>query len=121
MDAELEWIQSQIADFGTRDGSFRYPEEFRQRAARWATRQRRGGQTQAAIQRQVDVPWVTIQRWMQTLTEQAETESTSLVPVQIDRLSSSATADGMVLTSPDGWRLEGLTVDQAVEVLGRLR
>jgi hypothetical protein len=39
---------------------------------------------------------------MQTLTDQAEIESTSLVPVQIDRLSSSATADGLVLTSPDG-------------------
>jgi len=29
MDAELEWIQSQIADFGTRDGGFRYPAEIR--------------------------------------------------------------------------------------------
>ena len=56
MDADFEWIQSQIADFGTRDGSFRYPEESRQRAARWAKRQRRDGQTRAAIQRQVDVP-----------------------------------------------------------------
>ena len=85
-------------------------------AARWAKLQRRNGQTQTAIGRQVDVPWVTIQRWMQTLNEQAETESTSLVPVQIDRLSSSTTADGLVLTSPDGWRLEG--ADAASSNLG---
>ena len=103
MDAELEWIQSQIADFGTRDGGFRYPEEFRQRAARWATRQRRDGQTQAAIGRQVDVPWVTIQRWMQALDEHEQAETRSLVPVQLDGLSQSTGAEDIVVTSPDGW------------------
>lgn len=43
MDTELKWIQSQIDGFGTREESFRHPEELYQRAARWATGQRRDG------------------------------------------------------------------------------
>lgn len=122
MDRQLEWIQRQIASFGERGRTFRYPEEFQDRMVAWAHAQRDQGTTQAEISRQVDVPWETIRRWTDRRADQAEqTESTSLVPVQIAGAAPVSADKGLVLVSPDGWRLEGLDAEQAVEVFGRLR
>ena len=122
MDRQLEWIQRQIASFGERGRTFRYPEAFQDRVVAWAHAQREQGTTQAEISRQVDVPWETIRRWSDLRADQgSQTESTSLVPVQIAGVAQPQAGMGLVLVSPDGWRLEGLDTEQAVEVFGRLR
>ena len=127
MDHDLRWIRGQIAGFGERGPGFRYPEEFRRRVARYAER-RLQVTTTGTVAREVGIPWVTIRRWRARADDQAtwqvERTPSSMVPVHVSDVVQATMMDtaseGLTVVTPKGWRIEGLTVDQACEVLGRL-
>ncbi len=101
----------------------RYPEEFRQDAVRLVDRLRKAGWTQKRISSEIDVPWVTLRRWRSKRSTTARSEtSESFRPVAIveEPTAPEAETEGVALVSPSGWRIEGLTVTQAVEAARRL-
>ena len=127
MDHDLRWIREQLAGFGERDAGFRYPEEFRRRVARYAER-RLGQTTTTGISREVGIPWVTIRRWQGRLKSTAERrrpEATSrpMVPVHVTEATGQGSLDktkAIRVTTPQGWKIEGLSVDEVCRVVERL-
>jgi transposase-like protein len=101
----------------------RYPEEFRQDAVRLVDRLRKAGWTQNRISREMEVPWVTLRRWRSKQSSTATTEvPESFRPVAIveEPAAPETENEGVALVSPSGWRIEGLTVTEAVEAARRL-
>jgi transposase-like protein len=102
----------------------RYPEEFRQDAVRLVDRLRKAGWTQKRISSEMEVPWVTLRRWRSKRSSTSETSeaSESFRPVAIveDSAAPETEPEGVALVSPSGWRIEGLTVTEAVEAARRL-
>jgi transposase-like protein len=99
----------------------RYPEEFRQDAVRLVDRLRKAGWTQKRISSEIEVPWVTLRRWRSKRSTTATSEtSESFRPVAIVEEPAAPEAEGVALVSPSGWRIEGLTVTQAVEAARKL-
>ena len=88
-----------------------YPEPLRERAARWARQQLAAGATTAAVAASLGIGRDTLRRWT------SPPPTTALVPVEI----VDAPAVGEVsVVSPNGFRISGLTVDEAIAVLRRL-
>jgi transposase-like protein len=104
----------------------RYPEEFRQDAVRLVDRLRKAGWTQKRISSEIEVPWVTLRRWRSKRSSTATSETSgaaeSFRPVAIveEPAAPETETEGVALVSPSGWRIEGLTVTQAVEAARRL-
>ena len=125
MDDDLRWIQQRLEEFGERGPGFRYPEAFRRRVARYADRWL-GRVSASALARKIGIPWVTIRRWHRRLdtTDQTESRSTPtpMVPVTVTEAKSiteTPSSDSVSVVTPDGWRVEGLSVDEACQVLRR--
>lgn len=124
MDHELRWIQEELAGFGERSSQFRYPDRFRRRVAQYAGR-REAQVTCGQIAREVGVPWVTIRRWQQIFKKTEElpavTRPQAMVPVHVTAVQQTTTSRrSSSVTSPCGWRIEGLDVDEICTVLERL-
>jgi hypothetical protein len=101
----------------------RYPVSFREKVAKYTRAALDGGERKAWIERSLGIPWVTLERWLE---RHAAPAPTALVPVRmpqppeplrVQRVSATA---GLRVTSPSGYRLEGLALDDAVEVMRRL-
>lgn len=87
-----------------------YPEPLRERATRWARRQLAAGATTAAVTASLGIGRDTLRRWLAPA-------STALIPVEV--VDAPAAAEVSVV-SPSGFRITGLTLDDAITVLRRL-
>lgn len=94
--------------------SMRYPSAFKEDAIDLVVELRERGWTQQAISKAMEIPWATLRRWVEA-SEQSEELRGGFRPVTV-----VDTADRPALVSPSGWRLEGLTVMELVEVARRL-
>lgn len=100
--------------------SLRYSETFRAKAVELVGRLKVDGWTQRRISQELEISWQTLGRWCrQAESDGTEAGSESFRPVEIVA-DSSGSADGIALVSPSGWRIEGLTVAEAVEAARRL-
>jgi DNA-binding transcriptional regulator LsrR (DeoR family) len=88
-----------------------YPERLRERATRWARQQLAAGATAGAVATSLGIGRDTLRRWMATAA------TTALVPVEIVDEPSAAQ---VTVVSPNGFRISGLTLDDAIVVLRRL-
>lgn len=88
-----------------------YPEPLRERATRWARQQLVAGASIAAAAASLGIGRDTLRRWT------ARATTTALVPVEI--VDGQRAAEVSVV-SPGGFRISGLTLDDAIEVLRRL-
>lgn len=89
-------------------------------AAAYAQAQRRKGSGIRTIARELGVPKGTLKRWLRA--EPTSVEPTELLPVRlVDREPLTrrpwAPAASPVVTSPTGWRIEGLSLEDAVALL----
>lgn len=101
--------------------SLRYPEAFRTKAVELVGQLKADGWTQRRISQELEISWQTLGRWCrQAEPDGIETGSESFRPVEVVAADSSGSADGIALVSPSGWRIEGLTVAEAVEAARRL-
>ena len=116
MDQNLKSIRAQLEKFGHRDQGFRYPESFQKQVAQYA-RGQIGRYSKNQISKTVGIPWVTIGRWMEQIEGQT---NTGLVPVRITA-SELQTKPSVSMVTPEGWRIEGLSVDQTCRILERMR
>jgi hypothetical protein len=90
----------------------RYPSSLKAKIARAATELRRQGQGWHAIGMVLGIPHETVRRFSGAGTARA------FVPVEV---VEDGSRNGLVLVSPEGYRIEGLAVDEAAAILRRLR
>ena len=110
-DQEIQKLRAALARRERGRGK-RYRPRLKHRIAEAATALRRQGQGWQAIGKFFGIPHETVRRF-----SGAET-TTALVPVEIvDEVACA----GLTLVSPEGYRIEGLSVGAAAEILRRLR
>ena len=126
MNDDLRWIQKQVGQFGKRDRGFRYPEPFRRRVVAYADK-RLKEVSAIALERELDVPWATVRRWCREAREDqalaAQTSPEALVPVRLTSppsATSPVNTGDLKATTPKGWTIEGLDVDQLCQLIERL-
>ena len=122
MDDEGETIRRAVLRLGRRRRNDSIPLKLRRQAVAYAL-SRRPGVTWAQLGADLGLAGSTITRWC-ALAAQSPAEpqpEPRLVPVVVSpsRPSASDTAT-LVLVSPRGFRVEGLRLDDAVELLQRL-
>ena len=94
----------------------RYPQELRRRVVAWASRKHRAGASWQEIKKELGLQWDSVRRWCQLETKSMPTRA--LVPV---RVVPTLAAERLVsVSSPGGFRIEGLTLDEAAELLRAL-
>lgn len=119
-DQELRELRRELATIERGRGRY-YPPALRARITRWARRRLAGGDSVNAVARDVALHPTTLAAW---LGAPAPATSTALVPVEIVAAPARATPAPqvpVVLVSPSGYRVEGLTLDEALRALTRLR
>lgn len=130
-DHEAQRIREAIAGFRLKRGRRNepYPEEIRAMVVSYVRRRRQDGHAPARIGEQVGVHPVTLRTWLARATQEEEgalpgfasirvrTEETKTQSTAVPAAVSSC---ALVLVTPGGFRLEGLSVDQAARLLARL-
>ncbi len=99
-------------------GAFRYPPELREKVMRWVGAARERGMTCADIEASVDIKWMTLSRWSGSTGSSASAASprtTELLPVEV--VGDSA----LSLVNPSGYRIEGLSLSDAIAILRGIR
>lgn len=95
----------------TRSG-LRYDPDLKLKILAYVHRRRAEGAPQKTVAAEVGVSWMTLRRWLDDATSQS---SARLVPVDLVE-----PAQVLALVTPRGFRLEGLTPRQALELLRHL-
>ena len=104
-----------------------YPDELRARIAGWARRRIARGESVSGSALALALDRRTLSTWLQKhgdvadrVRRAADHAPVALMPVEIVDASPAPTTT-ITLVSPSGYRLEGLTLDDAVRALARLR
>jgi transposase-like protein len=130
-DHELHELRRELARTPTGRGIY-YPDALRERVRVWAYQRREQGAPWPMIAAELGVNNSTLRRWVQAEgrhRRKHERPSTALVPVEIMDISSASSAHEasatttevrICLVSPGGFRIEGLTLDEAIAALQRL-
>ena len=119
-----------MKSLGQERNSRRIPHPIRRQAIEYTRRQRTRGRNRSQISRLTGVSTDTLRRWITLENGRQRKQPRSLVAVQVtdthtcrpgrsEDLSDRA-GQGLVLVSPSGFRLEGLSVDDAVRTMGVL-
>jgi len=130
MERELEQFrqEAQRLKAGRRSGSLPFPEALRAFAVRYAEHTLAAGGTVTDAAQRLGVSGPTLYEWRKgppsghRRPKPAET-SAALVPVRVSQRPAEAAVAGLqpvTLVSPGGWRVEGLTLEAAAQLLGRL-
>lgn len=114
-DQELRELRRELGGI-ERGAGRRYPDELKARIVAWARRELARGATVNATARAIALHPRTLEAWTESAPAQA---STTLIPVEV--VASPAANVLVAVVSPSGYRLEGLTLEDAVRVLARLR
>lgn len=95
-----------------------YSERVQKLVAAYAREARREGQGWRRIATAVGMSPTTVERYVR---RHGEDERVSMVPVVVSSPDSPARHRPLVLVSPSGFRLEGLALDEAAQLLDVLR
>lgn len=117
MERELEQLRELAAQ--PRDND-RYPAELRRQAKRWAIRRRQEGAWWKEIAAEIGVSTSAVIRWTNAADDDNEKRLASVALVPVHVVEPKARAADLAIVSPAGFRIEGLSLEQAVEVLRRL-
>lgn len=99
-------------------GSLRYPPMIRQMALGLVDELRAQGLSQERVSQVLEIPWGTIRRWKKK--RDGEKVGAGSGFRRVGMAAAARAADSPALVSPSGWRIEGLSLDELVEVAGRL-
>ena len=108
-DQELRDLRRELAAHQRGPGIY-YPDALRERITNWARRQLAAGATAGAATASLGIGRDTLRRWLMPA-------STALVPVEVVDVPRAMTVS---VVSPSGFRIDGLTIDDAIAVLRRL-
>jgi transposase len=119
MEQEAREIRREVATLGARGRGFRYPTALKERIADYVRARRAQGATQQVVADELEIPWVTLSRW--SLPRRPQPQVRGLVPVHLSAVPVRSNAGAeLALVCPGGFRLEGLSLETAVELLRRL-
>jgi len=93
----------------------RYDEEFRAEVVELVRRRQKQGDSQRSVAEELEIPVGTVRRWLRAAEEPSGGD---LLPVRV--VQPTAPPSELSVVTPSGLRLEGLDLDGAIEVLGRL-
>jgi len=130
MEKELEQFrqEAQRLRAGRQGGALPFPQALRSFAVRYATHTLEAGGTVVEAAAKLGVSAPTLYEWRKGRTAgrsrvKRTEKSQVLVPVRVAERAAQGTVPGpqqVVLVSPGGWRVEGLSVESAAQLLGRL-
>ena len=130
LEKELEQFrqEAQRLKAGRRSGSLPFPETLRAFVVRYAEHTVAAGGTVTDAAKKLGVSGPTLYEWRKGRPAghrhpKSAEKGAALVPVRVSARSAGAEAAGVppvVLVSPHGWRVEGLTLEAAAQLLGRL-
>ncbi|NPC53550.1 hypothetical protein HPP05_30150 [Corallococcus exiguus] len=132
LEKELEQFrqEAQRLKAGRRSGSLPFPEALRAFAVRYVEHTVKTGGGMAEASQKLGVSEPTLYAWRKGRPaghprEKGDRQSAALVPVRVTarKAVTDAVRTGMqpvVLVSPGGWRVEGLSLEAAAQLLGRL-
>jgi len=122
---EAKQLRSEIAKLRP-DKRRRYPEELRQRILAWVARAVASGQLESDCSKAIGVKTWRFTTWRRLeASELARSrepqgpgrEPLALVPIEVPMMPASA---GLIVVSPSGYRVEGLSLEQATTLLREL-
>ena len=127
MDKEARRIRKAIEALGERRPNEQYPEDIRHAVVAYASRQRKRGRSWEWIGERLQVSGSCVNRWCgeepspasPASPTESETETPrALVPVQVQpEVEPEPSDNGLVLVSPRGFRLLGLRLSDAAQLL----
>jgi transposase-like protein len=97
-----------------------YPVEFRQRAVVLGDHLSERDWTQQRVVKALGISRPTLRRWRQE--QEADDEASVVEPAlrPVEVALPAASPHAVSVTSPGGWRIDGLGLDQVVELLRRV-
>jgi transposase len=130
LEKELEQFrqEAQRLKAGRRSGSLPFPETLRAFAVRYAEHTLATGGTVTDAAQKLGVSGPTLYEWRKGRAAgrpkmKLHEERAALVPVRVSARPAGVGAAGphsVALVSPGGWRVEGLSVESAAQLLGKL-
>ena len=115
IEAKIEALKQRADERET----MRYSEAFKEDATDVVRQLRADGFTQKDVSDLLEIPWVTLARWKDSNQPCEPTQDSSTFrPVKVVDDTSDCNP---VLVSPAGWRIEGLSIAEVVEVARRLQ
>lgn len=130
MEKELEQFRQEVERLraGRRGGSGPFPEPLRAFAVRYLVYALEKGETVKAVVERLGVSEPTLQAWRRGQTpgskaRGSEPKAAPLVPVVVHPRKEDAApraAATFAVVSPQGWRVEGLGLEEAAQLLRRL-
>lgn len=131
MEKELEQFRQEVQRLraGRTKGSAPFPEPLRAFAVRYLAQAQEKGATFKSVVERLGVSEPTLQAWRRGQTpgskkaQRSEERATPLVPVVVQPPKWHApqlVATPLVVVSPQGWRVEGLGLEEAEQLLRRL-
>lgn len=115
MEGDARDLRRRVMALGRRTRGARLPADLRAEVVRYAQECRRCGDGVVEIARAVGVSPESIRRW----TSGAITRTRALVPIVV-RDDDDAVTRGLAVVAPGGYRVEGLTIASAAELLRHL-
>ena len=117
MNRDASDLRRRVVALGRRTRGSRLPTELRASIVRHALERRGQGDGVVAIARSTGVSPESIRRW--TMSTVGPSPSRALVPVVV-RDHDDGVPGELVVSAPGGYRVEGLTVESAADLLRRL-
>jgi hypothetical protein len=116
MDRELAELRRAVSDLGPRRAGRRIPSALRARIVEVVGERRSSGGGLSSLAAALGLRVATLSRWVSASETVPVVGGVRPLPVVMRETSA-----GLTLVSPGGWRLEGLSVVSAAELLDRLR
>lgn len=99
----------------------RYPSVLRQRIAVWARWELARGHSVRDLARRLAVHRDTLAAWLEDAAATSALVPVEVIATPIAPATTSSASGSYRVVSPSGFRVEGLTLDEAAELLVRLR
>lgn len=113
---QLAQIQVALAVLGPRSRGHRYPHSLRDEIVAWVDAERGRGRPWSAISKSLSLRKTTLRRWGAGTKPALRARPIVVVPTS----APSFAAARLSLVGPAGWRLEGLTLDDARALVAAL-
>lgn len=112
-----ETLRALLAQTRPKPAHLGYPQATRERIVAWALSCRRTGATWQELATRVGLSHTTLREWARPARAAA---SAALLPVLVEPEGAPRPSGSGILTSPRGYRVEGLNVEQLAVLLERL-
>jgi len=115
---EAKHLRTEVAKLRP-DKRRRYPDELRQRILAWVARAVAAGQLESDCAKAIGVKTWRFTTWRRLAANAVtrDREPLALVPIEVSAMPGGA---GLSVVSPSGYRVEGLSLEQAATLLREL-